>query len=70
MAIIIPAPLKKPYTESTIEYNLKPTLVYCESCKYQVISHLVNPKCGDCKRNLIVVTRSLITDDIMARQLS
>lgn len=61
---------KEPYTESPIEYNIKPTLVYCESCKYEIITSLVHPKCGDCKRNLIVVFKSLITDDVLARQLS
>lgn len=60
---------KPPYTESLKEYNTKPTLVFCESCKYEIVTTLVHPKCGDCKRNLIVKLKSLITDDILARQL-
>ena len=60
-------PIKQPYTESLIEYNIKPTLVWCESCKYTITTNLVSPKCGDCRRNLIVVVKSLITDDVLAR---
>ena len=60
-------PIKEPYTESTKEYYIKPILVYCESCNYTITTSLVYPKCGDCNRNLIVVVKSLITDDIVAR---
>lgn len=60
-------PLNKPYTESLVEYNIKPHEVFCPSCKYTITTSLVNPKCGDCNRNLITIVPKLVTDEIMAR---
>jgi hypothetical protein len=45
--------LPKPFSESILEYNVKPRLVYCPICHYETITDLCGPKCGHCQSRLI-----------------
>lgn len=51
-------PEQPPYTENTNPSNLKPRAVYCEHCKYTIITDLPGAKCGVCRMNLITIVRS------------
>lgn len=37
------------------EHNMKPRLVRCIPCKFEVVTNLPQPKCGRCKRPMITV---------------
>lgn len=52
-----PDNIRKPYTDSEQEYNMKPREVYCKICKYTTWTNLPGPRCGGCKSYLISVPR-------------
>lgn len=43
------------YSPIEQRYNLKPTFVYCQYCKYYIQTDLANAKCKKCDSNLIVL---------------
>lgn len=45
------------YSPIEQKYNLKPTLVYCQWCKFCVTTDLAGAKCKKCDSNMIVVTK-------------
>jgi hypothetical protein len=49
--------LPDPTTDSIGEFNLKPRLVYCNLCKYEIMTSIPGPKCGQCGKYLITVSR-------------
>jgi Zn finger protein HypA/HybF involved in hydrogenase expression len=44
-----------PYTDNKVNTNHKPRLVTCPKCLYDIETDLPNPKCGDCKSQLITI---------------
>lgn len=57
-------PKYQPYTNTLIDnnYNLKERLVYCEHCKYKILTNLRMPICGDCHRTLYEYVKSHFDD--------
>lgn len=47
----------QPYTEITRPTNMKPRYVYCEFCKYKVLTDLPWVKCGMCHKSLFTIMR-------------
>lgn len=43
------------YSPIEQRYNLAPTFVYCQYCKYYIQTDLANAKCKKCDSNLIVL---------------
>lgn len=65
MAYKIPQPPKNPpYTNHAgKEVNLKPRLVTCPKCLYEIKTDLPNPRCGDCRSVLITLVESMYKED-------
>jgi hypothetical protein len=49
--------MRSPYSGTEGEFTPRKTEVYCPRCRYQTVTTLTAPKCGNCKSNLIVVPR-------------
>ena len=68
--MLIPPPNKTPNNPPYSEHpnpattNIAPRAVYCEQCKYTIITNLPGAKCGDCRMNLITIVRHNGTFDI------
>lgn len=45
----------QPYTDGPKESNMKHRVIKCIPCGYTIISNLIAPKCGNCKRAMITV---------------
>lgn len=61
--MIIEPPKNPPYTNHTgHEVNLKPRLVTCPKCLYEIKTDLPAPRCGDCRSVLIIIVRSMYND--------
>lgn len=55
-----------PYSEaSTTNWNFdKSTEVYCATCEYRTKTNIPAPKCGTCHNPLLVVVRSMLTQEM------
>ena len=51
------------YSEYDGEYNIKSRLVRYNHCKYEVITDLPQPKCKECRSNLITVISRVLSDE-------
>lgn len=61
---IIEQPKNPPYTNYVgHEVNLKPRLVTCPKCGYEIKTDLPNPRCGDCRSVLITLVGSMYKED-------
>jgi hypothetical protein len=47
-----------PYTEGPTESNCKNRVIKCIPCGYSIVSDLMGPFCGNCKRKMITVIKS------------
>jgi hypothetical protein len=54
----------KPYSEGPKESNCKNRVIKCIPCGYTIISDLMGPICGNCKRKMITV---IIKDELAER---
>lgn len=45
--------IKEPISESKDQWNIKPRLVYCSICKYEILTELAGPICSICQCKLI-----------------
>lgn len=48
-----PPDIPEPFSDFVGEYNCKLRRLYCQWCKYEVISSLPGAKCGKCHEFLI-----------------
>lgn len=63
-----PPDLEPCYSDSTLQWNIKPRKVTCPVCAYEVITELAGPKCGHCRSQLITVMER--SDSELARRTS
>jgi hypothetical protein len=49
------SPSNPPWTDDTVERNMKPRRLYCPICKYTIISKIPAAHCGDCNASLVTV---------------
>lgn len=54
------SPSNPPFTHEEHPVNLKPREVYCEKCKYTIVSDLPGARCGDCNSKLITVIYDMV----------
>jgi Zn finger protein HypA/HybF involved in hydrogenase expression len=52
----------KPYSPYTIEHNVKPRVIKCIPCGYSLLSDLMAPICGNCKRKMITVIKDELAE--------
>lgn len=68
MTLIQNNELPEPYSNEPTTHNMQSRKVYCRYCKYELVTNLPGPKCGQCHSNLITMIAGL--NDIMAGQTS
>lgn len=51
----LPPDFIPPFTESLLPANLKPRMVFCPECHYEIETELPGPICGMCHSKLITV---------------
>lgn len=61
-------PTNEPYSSHDgTNFNLKPRVLKCPMCKYEIVTDLAAARCGDCNSKLITL---VIFDDMAGRNSS